>query len=136
MYFCRVSFHVIRPMRVLCDKKGFTNSLTFLPNCSVGNALAVDKYVNSSIYLFVFYDLLWFTLDLYILGPLKCVMTSGSIKSIETTNSLFLWVSFLILFFHVLVKHKPDFRLKYNLVAFVFLSKFFLRNFICPLMTI
>ena len=52
-------------------------------------------------------------------------MTSGSIKSIETTNSLLLWVPFLILFFHVFVKHKGDFRLKYVLVAFVFHSSNF-----------
>ena len=57
-------------------------------------------------------------------------MKSGSIKSIETTNSLFLWVSFLILFFHVFVKHKRDFRLKYVLAAFVFLSsKFYLSSY-------
>ena len=54
-------------------------------------------------------------------------MTSGSIKRTEITDSLFLWVSFLILFFHVFVKHKRDLRLKYVLVAFVFLSsKFYL----------
>ena len=70
----------------------------------------------------VFYDFLWLTLDLYILGPLKCLMTSGSIKSIDSTNSLYLWVAFLILFFHVFVKHKRDLRLKYVLSAFVFLS--------------
>ena len=76
------------------------------------------------------YDFLWFTLDLYILGPLKCLMTSGSIKNIETTNFLFLWVSFLILFFHVFVKHKRDFRLKYVLATFVFLSsKFYLSSY-------
>ena len=94
------------------------------------SAVAVDKYVNSSIYFFVFYDFLWFTLNFYILGPLKCLMTSGSIKSIETTNSLFLWVSFLILFFHVFVKHKRDLKLKYVLVVFVFLSsKFYLFTY-------
>ena len=54
-------------------------------------------------------------------------MTSGSIKSVETTNSLFFWVSFLILFFHVFIEHKRNLRLKYVLVAFVFLSsKFYL----------
>ena len=52
--------------------------------------------------------------------------TSGSIKSIETTNSLFLWVPFLILFFHVFVKHKRDSRLKYVLVALVFHSQIFI----------
>ena len=64
-------------------------------------------------------------LDFYILGPLKCLMTSGSIKSIENIDSLFLWVTFLILFFHVLVKHKRDLRFKYVLVAFVFRSSNF-----------
>ena len=54
--FCIVSFHVIRSMRGLCDNQGFTNFLTILPNCSVGVTVAVDKYVNSSIYLFGFYD--------------------------------------------------------------------------------
>ena len=107
--FYIVSFHVIRSMRGLCDKQGFTNFLTILPNSSVGVTVAVDKYVNNSIYFFGSYDFLWFTLDLYILRPLKCLNTSGSIKSIETTNSMFLWVSFLILFFfHVFVKHKRD----------------------------
>ena len=102
--FSIVSFDIIRPLRRVCDKKGFTKFLTILPNCSVGVTVAVDKYVNSSIYLFGFYDFLWFTLDLYILGPLRCLMTSGSINSIETTNLLFLWVPSLILFFHVFVK--------------------------------
>ena len=83
---------------------------------------AVDKYVSSSIYIFNFYDFLWFTLDSYTLGPLKCYMTSRSIKSIETTDSLFLWVPFLDLFFHVFLKHKRGSRLKYVLIAFVFLS--------------
>ena len=86
--------------------------------------------MNSSIYFFVFYDFLWFTLDLYMSESLKCLMTSGSIESIETTNSLFLWVSFLFLFFHVFVKHKRDLRLKYVLVTFVFLSsKFYLCSY-------
>ena len=48
-------------MRGLCDKQGSTNLLTILPNCSVGVTVAVDKYVNSSIYFFGFYDFLWFT---------------------------------------------------------------------------
>ena len=77
--------------------------------------------MNSSIYNFGFHDFLWFTLDLYILEPLKYFMKSGSIKSIETTNFLFLWVPFLILFFHVFVNHKLDLRLKYILIAFLFL---------------
>ena len=117
-------------MRGLCDKQGSTNLLTILPNCSVGVTVAVDKYVNSSIYYFRYYDFLWFTLDLYILGSLKCLITSGSIKSIMITNSLFLWFSFLILFFHVFLKHEHDLRLKYVLVAFVFLSsKFYLPTY-------
>ena len=62
---------------------------------------------------------------MYIPWPLKCLMTSGSINSMETTNPLFLWVPFLILFFHVFVKHKRDLRLKYVLIAFVFLSSNF-----------
>ena len=54
--FCIVSFHVIRSMQGLCDKHGFTNHLTILLNCSVGVTVAVDKYVNSSIYFIGFYD--------------------------------------------------------------------------------
>ena len=93
--FSIVSFDIIRPLRIgrLCDKQGFTKFLTILPNCSVGVTAAVDKYVNSSICFFGFYDLLWFTLALNILGPLTCLMTSGSINSIETTNPLFMLVS-------------------------------------------
>ena len=48
-------------------------------------------------------------------------MTSGSIKSIDTTGCFFLWVPFLILFFHVFVKHKRDLRLKYVIVPSVLL---------------
>ena len=82
--------------------------------------------MRSSIYIFGFYGFLWFTLDLYILElSLKCLMTSGSIKSKETTNSLFLRISFLILFFLVFVKHKSDSRLKYVLAASVSLSSIF-----------
>ena len=118
--------HVIRPLLGLCDKQGFTKFLTILPNCSFGVSVAVNKKILKAIFTFYsFYDFLWFTLDLYILGPLKYLMTSGSIKSIETTNSPFLWVSFLILFFHVFVKHERDLRLKYVLFAFVFLSSKF-----------
>ena len=128
--FCTVSFDVIRPFRGLYENQVFTKFFTILPNCSVGVTAAVDKYVNSSIYFLCFYDFLWFTLDLYLLGPLKSLMIFGSIKSIETTNSLFLWVPFLILFFHVFVKHKRDLRLKYVLVAFVSLSSnFFLSTY-------
>ena len=97
----------------------FSFNLEFIV-LSVDKYAAIEKYVNSSIYNFGFYDL-WFTLDLYILGPLKYFMKSGSIKSIETTNFLFLWVPFLILFFHVFVNHKLDLRFKYVLIAFLFL---------------
>ena len=103
--------------KVLQNFKNFT--------CSVGVTVAVSKYVNGSIYFFGFYDFLWFTLDLHILEPLKCLMAYGSINIIETTNPLFLWIPFLILFFHVFVKHKRDLRLKYVLIAFVFLSSNF-----------
>ena len=50
--FYIISFDLIRPLGELCDKKGFTKFLTFLPNCSVGVTVAVDKHVNSSIYFF------------------------------------------------------------------------------------
>ena len=99
--FCIVSFDVIRPLQGFCYKQGFTKFLKILPNCSVGVTVAVDTYVNSRIYFFSFFDFFWFTLDLYILGPLKCLMTSGSIV---TANSLFLWVSLLILFFSCICK--------------------------------
>ena len=57
------------------------------------------------------------------------IMTSESIKSISTTNSLFFWVPFLILFFYVFVKHKLNLRLKYVLVSLVFLcSNFYLST--------
>ena len=68
--FCIVSFDVIRPLWGLCDKQGFTKFLTSLSNCSNSITVAVDKYVNSSIYFFGFYDFLWFMLELHILGPL------------------------------------------------------------------
>ena len=106
--FCIVSFHIIRSIREFCDKLGLNKFLTILPRSSVGFTVAVDKYVNSSVYFFGFYDFFWFMLDLYILGPLKCLMISGSFKIIETTNSLFLRISFLILVFHVFVKHKRE----------------------------
>ena len=78
----------------------------------------------------IFMAFLWFTLDLYILGPLKRLMTSGSIKNIEVISSLFLWVPFLILFFHVSVKYKRHLRLKCVLVAFVFpSSNFYLSTY-------
>ena len=51
---------------------------------------------------------------------------SGSIKNIENTNSLLCGFLFNSVFFvHVFVKHKRDLRLKYILVAFVFLSSNF-----------
>ena len=71
--------------------------------------------------------------------------TSGSIKSIETSNSLFLWVHFLILFFHVFVKQTrfeieicpcclgfsfSNFHLSTNNWFFI------LQIFTCPLTTV
>ena len=106
----------------ICDNQVFTELLTILPNCSVGVTVAVDKYVISSIYIFSFYDLLCFTLALYILGPLSCLIKLESIKSIDTSNSLFLWVSFLILFFHVFVRHERNLWLKYVRVGSGFFS--------------
>ena len=67
--FCIVSFDVIGPLRGLCDKQDFTKFLTILLNYPVGVTVAVDTYVNSSIYFFGFYDFLRFMLDLHILGP-------------------------------------------------------------------
>lgn len=97
--FCLIWFDVIRPLRGICDGQLFIKSLTLLPNCSVGVSVAADRYVNSSIYIFRFYDFLCFTLDLYIPGPLKWLTASGSIIRINSTNSLFSWVPLLILFF-------------------------------------
>ena len=64
----------------------FLEFLTILPNYSVGATVAVDKYVNSSIFIFGSYDFLCFTLDLYILGSLKYLITSASVKNIDSTN--------------------------------------------------
>ena len=52
--FSIVSFDIIRPLRRVCGKKGFTKFLTILPNCSVGVTVAVDKYVINSTYIFGF----------------------------------------------------------------------------------
>ena len=88
--FSIVSFDIIRSLRRLCDKPVFTNFLTVLPNCSAGvSTVVVDKYVNSSISCFGFYDFLWFTLNFFILGPLKYLMTSGSINSINHQSFVF-----------------------------------------------
>ena len=76
-----VSSDVIRPIQGLREKQVFIKFLTILPNCSVGVTVIVAKFVNSSIYFFVFFYFLCFTLDLYILGLLECLMISGSIKS-------------------------------------------------------
>ena len=76
-----VSSDVIRPIQGLREKEVFIKFLTILPNCSVGVTVIVAKFVNSSIYFFVFFYFLCFTLDLYILGLLECLMISGSIKS-------------------------------------------------------
>ena len=83
-YFTRLpSIYFILLKKYFCVSPNVSitdNISDCVPNCSVGVTVAVDKYVNSSIYFFGFYDFLWFMLDLYILGPLKCLMTSGSIK--------------------------------------------------------
>ena len=76
-----VSSDVVRPIQGLREKQVFIKFLTILPNCSVGVTVIVAKFVNSSIYFFVFFYFLCFTLDLYILGLLECLMISGSIKS-------------------------------------------------------
>ena len=76
-----VSSDVIRPIQGLREKQVFIKFLTILPNCSVGVTVIVAKFVNSSIYFFDFFYFLCFTLDLYILGLLECLMISGSIKS-------------------------------------------------------
>ena len=57
---CVVLFDVIKPLRGIYDKQTFTEYLALLTNCSVNVTVAVDKYVNSSIYNLVFmrfYDL-------------------------------------------------------------------------------
>ena len=76
-----VSSDVIRPIQGLREKQVFIKFLTILPNCSVGVTVIVAKFVNSSIYFFVFFYFLCFTFYLYILGLLECLMISGSIKS-------------------------------------------------------
>ena len=90
---CIVWFDVIKPLGGIRNKHVFTESLTILLNCSVGATVAVDKYVNRSIYIFGFHDFSCFIFA-YILGTLKCLITSESIKSIDTTDSLFLRVPF------------------------------------------
>ena len=69
--FCIVSFDVIRTLRGICDNQVFTKFLAILPNCSFSVTVAVNKYVNSTIYIFRFYEMLYFTLDLFILKPLN-----------------------------------------------------------------
>ena len=69
---------VIRPLKGIFDKKGFTDFLIILTNCSVDVTVAVDKYIDSSIYIFGLNDLLYITL--YIFRPLKYLMPSASIK--------------------------------------------------------
>ena len=69
---------VIRPLKGIFDKKSFTDFLIILTNCSVDCTVAVDKYIDSSIYIFGLNDLLYITL--YIFGPLKYFMPSASIK--------------------------------------------------------
>ena len=86
--------------------------------------------MNSSIYIFVFHDFLYFRLDLYMFGPLKSLMTFGIIKSKATTQLFAFFRSlFTSVFFYVFVKHKRDLRLKYVLVVLVLLSsKFYLST--------
>ena len=50
-----VSSDVIRPIQGLREKQVFIKFLTILPNCSVGVTVIVAKFVNSSIYFFVFF---------------------------------------------------------------------------------
>ena len=69
---------VIRPLKGIFDKKSFTDFLIILTNCSVDVTVAVDKYIDSSIYIFGLNDLLYITL--YIFRPLKYLMPSASIK--------------------------------------------------------
>ena len=69
---------VIRPLKGIFDKKIFTEFLIILANCSVDVTAAVDKCIDSSIYIFGVNDLLYITL--YIFGSLKCLMPSASIK--------------------------------------------------------
>ena len=102
---CIVSFDVIRLLLGICDKQMFTKFLTILPNCPVHVSVVVDKYVNKSTYIFGFLCFLYFTVDLYILDPLKCFMKSKSIKSIGSIDFLFRWLPVFIVFFHELVKH-------------------------------
>ena len=83
-------FDEIRPLQGIYDSHVYTEFLSLLMSYSVGVTVAVEKHLSSSIYIFGFYDFLCFTLDLYIVGLFKCLMTSGSIESIDTTSSLFL----------------------------------------------
>ena len=55
---CVVLFDVIKPLRGIYDKQIFTEYLALLTNCSVNVTVAVDKYVNSSIYNLVLYEIL------------------------------------------------------------------------------
>ena len=51
------------------------------------------------------------------------------LKALIPTVTVFLWVPFLILFFHVFVKHKRDLRFKYVFVPLVLLFlKFYLST--------
>ena len=78
MYSFNDVIKVIRPLKGIFDKKGFTDFLIILTNCSVDVTVAVDKYIDSSIYIFGLNDLLYITL--YIFRPLKYLMPSASIK--------------------------------------------------------
>ena len=91
-------------MAGLCDKQGFNIFLRILPSFSVAVTVESGKYMNSSIYFFGFYEFLWFTLDLYILGPLKCLEV---LKAQRPPISCFCG-SLFNSFFHVFVKDKHN----------------------------
>lgn len=48
-------------MQGICDKKALTEFLAILNNYSVDFTVTVDKYGNSSTYIYGFHDLLCFT---------------------------------------------------------------------------
>ena len=101
--YCIVSLDVIRSLRGNCDKQFFTVFLTkSFSKVFYRLLVLLLELIIMLIAVFAFFyshDFLCFTLDLYIPGSLKYLTTSVSIKNIDTTNSLFLWVPYLILFF-------------------------------------
>ena len=76
-------------MQAIYNKHFFTEFETILTNYTV----TVDKYMNNSNY--IFFGFLYFTVDLYLFEPLKRLLTFASVKSIDTIDSLFLWMFFL-----------------------------------------